>query len=524
MAQQPWPVTRAERSNYRETSHYADVVDFLRKLQLAGAPISVEMIGTSTEGKPIPMAIASYPQVTSVSEAQRSGKPIVYIQANIHAGEVEGKEAALHVLRRLSQEGPKGLLGKVILLVVPIYNIDGNEKWGPVARNRPEQDGPDVVGVRANGQGLDLNRDSIKAESPEFQAILERIYTTWDPEVMMDLHTTDGTRHGWDMTYATPNVPITEPGILTYSRDVMIPALRKDMVQKYKSPMFDYGNAENRGGKTDWYTFGHESRYSTNYVGLRNRIGILSEATTYIPFKRRVEVTDQFVTSILEYVAKNAKKIKQIVRDADANVVSWGLNPAKAPLQGVRFEFASRGKEDVILEKLKPRESVVDITKAPRTFEVKKMDVFDRFTNTRTTTFPAAYVLSTPMPKTVDLLLKHGVVVERLVETTTVPVQSFTTIKANVASGPFQGHRLVQLDGTYTESAKELPAGTLIVRTSQPLGILAFNLLDPESDDGVIAWGHLGEKFEVGGGLPIWRMAKPAKLILERLTGPKTIP
>ena len=168
-----WPVTRAETSNYAETSHYSDVVSYLRQLQAAGAPISVQEIGTSTAGKAMPLVIASYPPVSSPAEARRLGKPIVYIQANIHAGEVEGKEAAMIILRRLSQDGPKGLLGKIVLLVTPIYNIDGNEQFGPVSINRPEQDGLALVGHRANGQGLDLNRDAIKAEAPETRAVLE---------------------------------------------------------------------------------------------------------------------------------------------------------------------------------------------------------------------------------------------------------------------------------------------------------------------------------------------------------------
>ncbi|HLK16362.1 MAG TPA: M14 family metallopeptidase, partial [Fimbriimonadaceae bacterium] len=288
---QTWPQTRAERSNYGETSHYEDVVKFLHDLQAAGAPVSIEMIGKSVKGREIPLAIASFPPVASPAEARRLGKPIVYVQANIHAGEVEGKEAALIVLRRLCQAGPKGLLGKVVLLVTPIYNIDGNEAFGPVEENRPEQDGPAMVGLRPNGAGLDLNRDALKAESPEMSAVLAHVYTTWDPDVMMDLHTTDGTRHGYELTYSPPLNPNTAPGILKLARDEIIPNVRKRMASEDHLPLFDYGNAERRNNQRIWATFGQEGRYCTNYVGLRNRIAILSEATTFIPFKARVFVT-----------------------------------------------------------------------------------------------------------------------------------------------------------------------------------------------------------------------------------------
>src|SRR5688572_15880173 len=166
--QQGWPQTRAERTDFKETSHYADVISFIHALQAKGAPISLVYMGKSTEGRDMPLVIASRPFVATPAEARRSGKPIVYIQANIHAGEVEGKEAAQSLLREWCKE-EKGVLDKCVVLMTPIYNIDGNEKFAPQARNRPGQNGPELVGVRANGQNMDLNRDCIKAETPEMR-------------------------------------------------------------------------------------------------------------------------------------------------------------------------------------------------------------------------------------------------------------------------------------------------------------------------------------------------------------------
>ncbi|MES1227961.1 MAG: M14 family zinc carboxypeptidase, partial [Armatimonadota bacterium] len=276
-----WPVNVAEASGYHKTSSYEDVVSFITQLEKAGAPIENRWIGKSTEGRKIPLVIVSDPPVHTAQEARAKGKLVVYIQANIHAGEVEGKEAALIMLRRIAQDKAAGkptLLKDMVLLVNPIYNADGNEKWGPVAKNRPEQDGPDIVGLRANGQNFDLNRDCIKAESPEMKAALESVYTKWDPDVVMDLHTTDGTRHGYELTYSPPLNPSTPNEVRTYSQDVLLPAVRADLKANKGILTFDYGNAEG----TAWRTFGQEGRYVTNYAGLCNRIGILSEATTFI--------------------------------------------------------------------------------------------------------------------------------------------------------------------------------------------------------------------------------------------------
>ena len=270
-----WPQTRAERTDYRETSTYQDVIGFIESLQRKGAPITVEYIGTSKEGRRMPLVIAAHPMVASPADARRSGKPIIYIQANIHAGEVEGKEAAQAILRRACQEGPGGLLDKVILLFDPIYNIDGNEKFGPQAKNRPEQNGPEMVGLRTSGEGFDLNRDGMKAESIEFRAVLDRIWNRWDPDVMMDLHTTDGTRHGYDLTYSPPMNPNTPSGIVRFSRDELLPNIRRQIRKQFGTELFDYGDDTTNNKIRAWRTFGEGGRYMTNYAGLRNRIGIL---------------------------------------------------------------------------------------------------------------------------------------------------------------------------------------------------------------------------------------------------------
>ena len=198
--QQVSPQTRAERTDYKETSLYEDVIGFVETLETRGAPLSMEYIGTSPSGRKIPMVVAARPLPADRAEARRLNRPIVCIQANIHAGEVEGKEAVLMLLRDLSA-APKGvdLLEKLVLIVLPIYNIDGNEKLGPQSRNRRHQLGPEQVGMRYNGQGLDLNRDYVKLEAPETRAVAEHIFTTWDPDVFVDLHATNGTLHGYQL-------------------------------------------------------------------------------------------------------------------------------------------------------------------------------------------------------------------------------------------------------------------------------------------------------------------------------------
>lgn len=514
-AQKP-PLTRAERSNYAETSTYEEVIRFLDDLQKQGAPIRIQPIGVSEGGRPIPLVICAKPLVATPAEARRMNKAIVYVQANIHGGEVEGKEAILMMLRELSRTDKDKLLNEVILLVTPIYNIDGNEKWGPNTRNRPEQDGPEPVGERFNGQGLDLNRDCIKAESPEMRAALKAIYTTWDPDLVIDLHTTNGSRHGYHLTYAPPLNPNTEPGIMRYTRDSLLPGIRRRLQREAGEYLFDYGNVMQKEGQSVWSTFGEEARYVTNYVGLRNRIAVLSEATSYLPFETRVQSTYRFVEAVLKETAKNRSKILQLTREADARVSRWGSSPSSAPALGVRFETQSRGVEPVRLEKLSPGEKTHPRS-APKATHNIEMPVYDRFQATRIARLPIAYLLSTQDTKTVELLRRHGVVVERLKGAWFGLGEAFNIKECNISKTLFQGHRLIRLEGEFKQAAWDMPLGGYLVRTAQPLGMLIFHLLEPESLDGVAAWGFLESSFSIGSSYPILKIFNPVRLPTEQV-------
>lgn len=563
-----WPLTRAERTQYKETSHYSDVIRFVQTLQERGAPVTLSYTGTSTKGSPMPLVICSRPLVHTAAEARRTGKPIIYIQANIHAGEVEGKEAAQMILRDYCKSSNTAL-DKVILLVNPIYNIDGNEAFGPQERNRPEQDGPALVGLRANGQGLDLNRDGVKVESPEMRAALESIYVPWDPDVMMDLHTTDGTRHGYSLTYAPPLNPNTDPGIMKFSRDAMLPSIRKSLKKQFGMELFDYGDVINKGGKQAWYTVAPDGRYVTNYMGLRNRIGILSEATTYRPFKDRVTSTYRFVDAVVSYVAAHASEVVSLAQKADERMTR--LSMAEKPHSfGVRFEFDAGREEDALLERLpspKPPAGSLSASspvsnqsssstqpantaknrafsaplkmaqpsgEAPRTSRgggnavlqapidlVKvKMPIYDRFKVTRTAEFPQAYVVPRSEIRVVNLLLRHGVVVEKVISGSASFGGTFIISQCKVAGQPFQGHKLITLEGKLNPGPVPIESESYLVRTSQPLGMLIFHMLEPECEDGVAAWGYLGESFSIGSEFPIKKVMMLNPLVAVKVTDP----
>lgn len=530
-AAQALPRTTAERTNYQATSTDANVGAFLDSLTLAGAPVAISEMGTSTLGHSIYLVIASEPAITTPGEAAASGKLVVYIQANIHAGEVEGKEAVLALLREIA--GPRrALLQRLVVLIAPNYNPDGNDAFGPQAVNRSEQNGPEQVGQRADGMNLDLNRDYFKAEAPETRASLARVLTTWDPALMMDLHTTDGTRHGYLLTYAPPLDPVGPAGPAAYVRDQMLPALRKTLQDRYHEPIFDYGNVDDPIAPKSWDTYAPLGWYGTNYVGLRGRMAILSEAYSHADFKTRVQVTHDFVAEVLDYAALHADDIRRIERDADRQTTLEGAGQAPRPSLAVAYKLASRGVEPVSLEVMKPgSDTGKNAPPLPTgTLRTWQLPVNDRFVDSAMRALPAGYILPAASSDVVQLLRRHGIAVQRLEAASTDTVETLEASDLTWSPREFQGHHLLAVTAVTVRSLRTAPAGAYFVSTAQPLGRLVFALLEPEGY-GLARWGMfdrlLGSEFGSYSGLvygsvparefPVWRALRAPRVGVRRI-------
>jgi murein tripeptide amidase MpaA len=226
-------LTIAEKSNYNSTSTYPDVISFIGKLKSGSKFIRVETIGTTVEGRDLPLMIVADPLPGKPSDLKNDKRIVVYIQANIHAGEVEGKEATLMFVRDLLKEKKPAALKDIVFLICPIFNADGNEKFS--RENRTYQNGPvNGVGVRYNGQFLDLNRDAMKAESPEIQGVIKNVLLKWDPSVMMDCHTTDGSYHIEPTTFTWMVNPAGDQNLIKYMSRKMIPEMSSALLNNYK--------------------------------------------------------------------------------------------------------------------------------------------------------------------------------------------------------------------------------------------------------------------------------------------------
>ena len=426
----------------------------------------------------------------------------------------------LALLRDLSFSPKPNALDSIVLIAVPIYNADGNERFASQSVNRTEQNGPELVGVRANGQNLDLNRDYVKAEAPETRASLV-MFNTWDPDVFVDLHTTDGSFHGYALTYSPSLSPAAVFGGV-YARDSLLPVLRQRMQARHGFAIFDYGNfvSDERGLIADttvheaWATYDSRPRFGTNYYGIRGRIGILSEAYSHDSLARRVASTYAFVNEILSLVGERAQAIRSLSARADRQPLAWGRSPDSLQMVPIRSELiATPRSQDVIKEDLvKTGDSTQTQPGVPRgqrrsgIFRAIRMPVYDRFTSTLDRLPPAAYVIAPQDTAVVTLLRLHGIRVDRSDSSWTARGETFTI--DSIVSSPrlFQGHHEVRLRGTWQRGIEALPAKSFIVSTAQPRGALIVYLLEPESEDGFTTWNFFDSDLKRGGRFPVTRI------------------
>ncbi|HEX6645306.1 MAG TPA: M14 family metallopeptidase [Gemmatimonadales bacterium] len=493
--------TRAERTAYAETSSHQDVLAFIEALEARGSGIRSWILGKSPEGRVLPVVLAARPMVPSAEAAAATGKPIVWIQANIHAGEVEGKEAAQMLLRDVTLGPLRPLLDSVILLVVPIYNADGNEAWAPGDINRPGQNGPPVVGKRSNGQGLDLNRDYTKLEAPETRAAAELI-DRWNPHLFIDLHTTNGSYHGYALTWSPGLNPNRTP-INDYVQDDFLPEVRRRMQRRHDLETFPYGNFRNQDPDSlvqGWETYDGRGRYGTNWHALRGRMSILSEAYSNDPFQKRVDATYHFVRETLSLVAERWREIAPIL-----------ANVPRPDSVAVRQRLAQPRMERVIAEvTLSDNDGSHGFARRRRTgeFRTVRMPVWDRFLPRRSEALPAAYLVPDGLQTVVALLRRQGIIVSRLPEGWAAPSESFELSSVTRSERAFEGHHLLQADGAWTAGPDSASGVWWYVTTSQPLGVLAAYLLEPASEDGVVAWNFM-EQLAAGTRYPVLRLRAP---------------
>lgn len=495
-------LTRAERTDFRETTRYDEVMRISRTVAELSSDIQLTTYGYTFEGRPLPLLVVGDVDAASPEAVRGSGKTRVYLQGGIHAGEIAGKEALLILLRELAQGDHSHWSDSLVLLIAPLYNADGNERVNLL--NRRRQNGPvGGMGQRSNAMGLDLNRDQMKLDAPESRALVG-LYTAYDPHLSVDLHTTNGTRHAYHLTYAPPLNPNTPQEIDGFLRGEWLPAVTQGVKENHGFDLYYFGDVRRPRGSDEggWYTFDPRGRYVSNYIGLRNRFGILGEAFAYATFRDRTMASKGFTEEILEFAHGHAGEIRARALAADARSVVGDRLALRATFQ--------RSEEPVTIlmgEVEEERNPYSGQTMLRRTDAQIPTEMYEygTFSPTETETVPAVYLIPSSQRVILERLVAHGIQTSTLQQGLTLEVEEFVVDSMVTSAREYEGHFGQEVFGAYSQETRAYEAGTVVLSLDQPLGKVAFSLLEPRSDDGFVAWGFFGDDLNAGETYPIAR-------------------
>ena len=490
-------LTPSERSDFQQTPRYDETIAFCCRLAEASPLIRVTSFGISPLGRELPLVIVSKGGATP-TEAHQRDRVVLLVQNGIHAGECDGKDGALMLLRDIATgKIEPSLFDSVVLLVIPIFNVDGHERFGP--HSRINQNGPQEMGWRTTSRNLNLNRDYIKADAVETRAWL-KLWNAWNPDFHVDTHTTDGGDWQYDVMLAWErNANAPAPVVDWMSRVVeseLFDVLRKD--GHLPVPYFDLvdGKAPSRGVVSGAF----EPRFSTGYAALRNRPSILVESHMLKPYKTRVLAQYHVLHRVLELVAANADSLREVLRRADAadgelgqadespQPVVLSLRPTDAATPFTMKGVAKRlepsdisGAQRIIYDNAKP----VDIESSwYKSVEVDQAAVA-----------PFAYVIPPQWTEVIELVEAHGLRIERPAWPLTVDVEGYRLQDVKFAERPFEGRFRAQFHSEKFVERCTFPAGSAIVPVGQVGGRLAMHLLEPAAPDSFAAWGFFNTIF-----------------------------
>jgi hypothetical protein len=497
-AKDAW-TTPAEASAFHTTPSYADTVAYLhRVVDASHGTVTMQTFGTTPEGRPMTVVVAAKDGDLTPEKARAAGKPIVLLQAGIHPGEIEGKDAGLMLLRDFAVTGKLAhLLDHAVLLFIPVYSVDGHENSGPYFRIN--QNGPDEMGFRGQSQYLNLNRDYVKADAPETRAWLQ-LWNTWQPDLLIDIHTTDGADYQYDLTYYTEDAHKLPPSVAAWQKNVIegeaIPAYEK--MGHLASPYLEF--KDGRDPTKGIENFGSGPRFSTGYAAIRNRAGLLVETHMLKPYAVRVQGTYDVVRAVLGGINKDPAALLKTSKDADA----WAASLAAAPGASIPVTFkADPTPKPFTLKGFAFMQTKSDISG----------DTWIQYDPTKKKTYaiqswldlqpdvaaplPAAWAIPAQWTEIIARLDAHHIPYTRTQAAAKVPVTQDMLTDPKWAEKPFEGHHMLR-DVTITASTPTvtLPAGTVIVRTDDAEAVLAANLLDARAPDSLLRWGYLDAIFE----------------------------
>ena len=497
-SQDNW-TTPAEAAQFRTTPSYAQTLAYLQRLQqTAPGKIKLETFGMTPQGRPMTVVIASDDGSFTPDAARAAHKAVVLVQAGIHPGEIEGKDAGLMLLRDIAVSGRyPHLLDHVVLIYIPVYNVDGHEHSSPY--NRINQNGPESMGFRGQAQYLNLNRDYIKAEAPETPVWL-KLWQTWLPDFLIDIHTTDGADYQYDLTWYTEDPHKLDPVIAAWQRKLMeqaIPAYEK--LGHLASIYLEF--KDGRDPRKGIENFGSGPRFSTGYAALQNRPGLLIETHMLKSYAVRVHAVYDLLRVVLDDINRNPSGLLTATSQADADTVArtgdahaqvpltFKRDPAPTPFELKGYAF-TQTHSDISNDSW--------IQYDPNKPVTYRIDNWNGLLPDVSVTPPVAYVVPGEWKTIIDKLDAHGIAYRRIGHPMKeVDATAYRLDQPTWAARPFEGHLMLHSFTLHAHPVEvTLPAGSVIVPMNQRAANVAIELLEPQAPDSLLHWGYLDAIFE----------------------------
>jgi hypothetical protein len=490
--------TVAERSGFQRTGHYDEVIALCAQFQKA-YPKAVRCFeyGRTPEGRPMLAMAVSRSGALTAEQAKKRGLPVMLVQGGIHAGEIDGKDAGFLALREaLDNKAAPGALDKQVVLFVPVFNVDGHERFGKW--NRPNQRGPEEMGWRTTAQNINLNRDYVKADAPEMQAMLALV-NAWDPLAYVDLHVTDGAKFQIDVSIQVEPVHGGDAELMQSGR-----ALQQGVIGDLRKQGSDPTPFYNSFDKDDDPSSGivdsmAPPRFSTGYFPMRNRLAMLVETHSWKDYPTRVRITHNAIVSLMEQVAVHGKDWMKTAQEADARAVAFG---GKEFPVSYRTTFNSKQIQFAGYEYTREHSDIsgglmthYDESK-PQTWTIPLRDevVPDVVVNAP----KGGYLVPAAQAALVSAKLKlHGISFKVLnTEQAFAEVETFRAATTKFGATSFEGHQSLAVTGEWKHERRALGKGALFVPIAQPKARLVMTMLEPRDADGLLGWGFFNNAFE----------------------------
>lgn len=488
-------LTHFEKSNKLESPDYENTLKYFQKFADKTPYIKINTIGTTPKGRELKIIIVSKDKAFTPEQAKRTGKAIILIQNGIHPGEVEGKDACMLLLREILITKEKNhLLDNTILLIIPVLNVDGHERISPF--NRPNQNGPKKMGWRTNALNLNLNRDYLKADSPEIRSFL-KLFNEWLPDFMIDNHTTNGADYQYHVTYGIETHQNIDRGLVGWIEKKYLPHLLQKVERDgfIIGPYMEFKSGTIESGILDLPA---PPRLSHGYCATQNRVCLLVETHSLKPFANRVYSTKSMMEHTIDFVNKNHKEIVALNKSADKQTIkNYLADKKKFPLV-----LAGNGKFDKFLFKgFEWYDEHSDITGSTvRKYTNKPIEIdipiFNKANSIKKIIVPAAYLIPPQFSDVIDVIKSHKIKFNVLTSTKKLKVEKYRFTNVTFAARPYEGR---QMPGFNVESFIEqcdIQSGSLIIYTNQRQLRVIVNLLEPEAPDSFVRWGFFNAFFE----------------------------